>query len=406
MIDNSGTQLQRAQVELAECCPLCSSTDLQSIYTVSAIPVQSCIVLSDREEALNFERRDLDLCLCNVCGFVFNAIFDKSLVDYFQVTEESQHFSGTFNRFSRDLARQIAVEADIGGKTILEIGCGKGEFLLELCAQQRCRGIGIDPGFREDRLAASTEGSEIEFITDYFSADRHAFDPDVILCRHTLEHIPNVADFMAEIRRMIGAKRSVALFFETPDAKRVLEEGAFWDIYYEHCSYFTEGTHARLFRQEGFDVTRSELGYAEQYILQYARPSENGASTSAAPDNPAELIRCAQAFREHVETVKSHWRQFVQKRHAAGKRVVIWGGGSKCVSFVTTLGLQDEIDYVIDINPYKQSKYLPGSGHRVEAPAALKTRPADAIIIMNPIYENEIRQSLEEIGQSPEVAAV
>ena len=58
----------------------------------------------------------------------------------------------------------------------------------------------------------------------------------------------------------------------------------------------------------------------------------------------------------------------MRSRHAAGKRVAIWGGGSKCVSFLTTNGLGAEVAQVIDINPFKQGKYLPGTGHRCQRP--------------------------------------
>jgi hypothetical protein len=96
----------------------------------------------------------------------------------------------------------------------------------------------------------------------------------------------------------------------------------------------------------------------------------------------------------------------VLERHAAGKRVAIWGGGSKCVSFLTTNGLENEVSTVIDINPFKQGKYLPGTGHEVSAPESLAAAPPDTVIVMNPIYLSEIGATLSEMGTRPELIAV
>ena len=63
------------------------------------------------------------------------------------------------------------------------------------------------------------------------------------------------------------------MLFELPDVRRVLDEVAFWDVYYEHCSYFSAGSLARLFRATGFEVLDLALDYDDQYLLLEARPS-------------------------------------------------------------------------------------------------------------------------------------
>jgi hypothetical protein len=197
------------------------------------------------------------------------------------------------------------------------------------------------------------------------------------------------------------------VFFETPDAKRVLAEGAFWDIYYEHCSYFSPGAHARLFRQEGFDVTELRLAYDDQYIIQYANPvSRHSPPRLALEQDLAELQCLAANFPERVRQVQDGWRKRVRSAWKYGQRIVLWGGGSKGVSFLTTLGLTEEIAAAVDVNPYKQWKFMPGTAHPVIAPKALIDQPADLVIVMNPIYVPEIELSLKEMGLRPEIVAL
>lgn len=384
-------------------CPACGGGDLTEIYRLDAIPVQSCILLDTEEEARGFETAGLLLKHCAGCGFVFNAIFDLAKVDYASTTEESQHFSGTFNRFARDLVSEIASLYDLRGKHTLEIGCGKGDFLEELNRQTETVALGVDPGFIPERLPGA-HGRPIEFQREYFDPKTIATAPDFVVCRHTLEHIPKVGRFMADMVEAMKGRKDVGIFFETPDVARVLDEGAFWDIYYEHCSYFTLGSHARLFRRHGMNVTKLYLAYDDQYIIQYAETGEGEPLPNE--DDLERTAAAAAAFPAKVREIRDYWTDFVASRHAAGKKVAIWGGGSKGVSFLTTNGLGEEVAAVVDINPHKQGKYLPVTAHRVVGPEALVELKPDTVIVMNPIYLPEIGADLKKLGLSPELVAV
>ncbi|VFU09330.1 2-polyprenyl-3-methyl-5-hydroxy-6-metoxy-1, 4-benzoquinol methylase [Methylocella tundrae] len=404
--DFEGRKPDEADAAKAVPCPCCGGGSTTALYHVPSIPVHSCVLLNSAEEARAFPRRDLQLAFCDSCGFLFNQIFDEGVMSYSGNFEESQHFSDTFSAFAKELAREIAQACSAHGKHVLEIGCGKGEFLRELCRISSATGLGIDPGYRTD-AGRDEEDDRVQFITDFYKPSGQ-FDADIILCRHTLEHIASVQKFVRSIREGIGSRTDPWVVFETPDAKRVLAEGAFWDIYYEHCSYFSPGAHARLFRAEGFDVTDLRLRYGDQYIVQYARPISTGLSRPHLDleDDLAEMQGLAKSFPSRVRIVQDEWRERVRSASAEGKRIVVWGGGSKGVSFLTTLGLDTEISAVVDVNPYKQGKFMPGAGHRVIAPSALVAEPPDLVIVMNPIYVAEITKTLNALGLKPEISAV
>ncbi|MEL6828595.1 MAG: class I SAM-dependent methyltransferase [Pseudomonadota bacterium] len=385
-------------------CPACHGSRLSEIYRLEAIPVQSCILLDTEEEARAFPSAPLILFFCDDCGFVFNSVFDPELVDYASTTEESQHFSGTFNQFAKSLVGEVASLYDLKDARTLEIGCGKGEFLRELVQQTGTVAHGVDPGFIPERLEVAG-AMDITFQREYFDPTTIEQRPDFVVCRHTLEHIPDVGQFLADIATVTGSKGNVALFFETPDARRVLAEGAFWDIYYEHCSYFTLGSHARLFRSAGYDLTKLYLAFDNQYIIQYAEQADGRAHLSVE-DDLAAVRELATAFPQTVRNSRERWIDFVRSRKRAGKSVAIWGGGSKCVSFITTNSLGRDVDKVIDINPFKQGKYLPHTAHCVVGPDSVSDDPPDTVIVMNQVYLPEISEKLISLGLSPELVAV
>ena len=85
---------------------------------------------------------------------------------------------------------------------------------------------------------------------------------------------------------------------------------------------------------------------------------------------------------------------------------MIWGGGSKCVAFLNTLKVQDEIGCVVDINPLKEGTYLAGTGHLIVGPDFLSTYRPDVVILMNPIYSTEVRDQLEASQLHPELIPI
>ena len=69
------------------------------------------------------------------------------------------------------------------------------------------------------------------------------------------------------------------------------------------------------------------------------------------------------------------------------------------------LGDRDVVTRVVDINPHKQGKHLAGTGQRIVAPAALADDPPDLVVVMNPIYRDEIAADLARQGLTPELVA-
>ena len=381
-------------------CPSCGGTAVEHIYTVPEVPVHSVLLVRTREDALNFPTGTLELVHCRSCGFIFNALFDESKLNYSTEYEETQGFSETFNAFHRRLAAELIERFDLRNKDVLEIGCGKGEFLTLLCRMGENRGVGFDPAYVPER-SSSNAGDNITFIQDFYSEKYAHLKADFICCKMTLEHIPDVARFIGTVRRAVG-NNPTKIFFQIPDMSRVVEEVAFWDIYYEHCSYFTASALRTLFTREGFDVTKVWTDYDGQYLMIQAEPalfdlpSGDGAS-AAVPALPTDISGFKAALAERTAS----WKSGLERAAAGGKKIVLWGGGSKAVAFLTTLGIRDEVQGAVDINPYKHGTYLSKTGHLILSPQDLVSIRPDVVIIMNPIYRREIAAELTKLGLSP-----
>lgn len=380
-------------------CPACgTATGLTSLYTLRDIPVQSTLLVPDRAAALGFPSGSMDLTWCPSCGLAFNALFDRDRVDYGRGYEDAQGGSPTFTAFATDLARRWIDRYDLVGRHLVEIGCGKGDFLRLICAEGGCTGTGFDPAFvpgrAEDRPGVTFRDAE-------FTEADAPVAADFLICRHTLEHVGDVAGFLGLMRRACGANRAMRLGFEVPDFRRILAEGAFWDIYYEHAAYFTAGALARAFGRAGFEVLDVSRVYGDQYLVIEAQPGPGrGAELPLAADLE-ETAALVDRFRDAGLARIASWRAGFADWKARGLKVALWGSGSKAVGFLTTIGDPGIVSAVVDINPAREGRYMPGCAMPIVAPGALVADPPDIVIVMNPVYRAEIAESLRAMSLAP-----
>ena len=388
-------------------CPACGEKTLDLFFGEDSVPQNSCLLMDDPESAANFPRGKLDIGFCSHCGFVSNAAFKPGSAEYSQRYEETQGFSPKFMAFAKELAEQWVEDYKLKDKTVLEIGCGKGEFLLEMVKAGTGKCIGIDPGVHPERIN-DPAAAKVEWIADFYDERYSHIDADVIICRHTLEHIPDVANFMQGIRKAIGDRTDTVVLFELPAIERVLTEIAFWDIYYEHCSYFSLGSLARLFRRTGFEVLELSKEYDDQYLLIAAKPSTIPAQGQALPeeDDMHALQAGVKHFQSGYTALQKKWRDQLSEVRNSGSKVVIWGSGSKGVSFISNLNLGDELAAAVDINPHKWGKFMVGSNHRIVSPDELPKINPDLVVAMNPIYIEEIGKELDRLGINATLTAV
>jgi SAM-dependent methyltransferase len=379
-------------------CPNCGAVRSHVFHQVAAVPVNSCLLFADRESAQSLESGDIDLAFCPDCSFIFNAAWKPERTVYSDLYEETQGFSPTFKAFHRELAERLIRRYDVVGKEIVEIGCGKGEFLSLLCELGGNDGIGYDPSFIPARRDGSS--ANVTFKREFFSETTVQSAPDLVCCKMTLEHIFETQCFAQAVRRVASPERGTIVFFQVPDVRRILAEAAFWDVYYEHCAYFSPSSLAHLFRNAGFEILCVSTSFDDQYLTIEARPTTR--ETTPLPESDGrdaeELARSVADYAAAATRSAAEWAAKVRATARRGGRTVLWGSGSKAVAFLSCVGVDQEIEYLVDINPYRQGKFVPGTGKQIVGPEFLGEYQPDLVLAMNPIYRAEIALDLERVG--------
>lgn len=334
----------------------------------------------------------VELFHCGGCGLIFNPHFDTALAEVGARYEGSQGASAHFTQFARSLARSWVERYRLAGKSVLEIGCGRGEFLRLLLQEGVGRAVGLDP------VATPNEDSDapLQLLSRRFDASTLDIEADAVVCRHTLEHIDDVGGFLRLLAQWARRGGDRVVLFEVPATERVLAECAFWDVYYEHCSYFTAGSLVQAFRCAGFEVRRVERVYGEQYLILEAVACAN-APEPLAPPGESVLDDCLR-FGQEARRAIDRCDQGLEALSSLGAPVVLWQGASKTVGFLSSLHRAELVHSAVDLSVQRHGKFLPGSGLPVHSPEALKAIRPQFVVLMNAVYAGEVQAMLRHLG--------
>lgn len=387
-------------------CPACTSQEVEPFLDILDVPVFCNILCETKGEALGIPRGNIQLTFCRKCGHIYNAQFDGQRVQYSQNYENSLHFSPTFQEFARNLASHLIEKYQLFGKKIIEIGCGQGTFLNLLCELGNNWGVGFDKSFRHHQSASSLS-DRITLVQDDFSEQASRYEADFTCCRHVLEHIAQPREFLSVVRRSVRSRKDALIYFEIPNGLFTIRELAIWDIIYEHFSYFTRHSLIRLFKSCGFDVRDCFEVYEGQFIGIEAVPM---VGAGEPPGNGlvelSQLYKEVVVFAERFDRKMAAWRDKLEGWESRRQRSILWGAGSKGVTFLNLLKIQELVEYVVDMNPRKQDKFIAGSGQQIVPPAFLQDFQPDLIILMNSIYREEVQRLVNNLGVQATIMTV
>lgn len=380
-------------------CTVCGTSEINVFVEITQVPIHCNVLWPTKREALSAPRGDLRIGYCKKCGHVFNTAFDPALMEYTQAYENSLHFSPSFQRFAEELVDGLIERYGLRSKDIVDIGCGKGDFLKLICARGKNRGWGFDPSYVPEKKETA---SSVTFIQEFYSEKHTNYAADLVACRHVLEHIQFPREFVANVRRSVGNRFKTAVYFEVPNILYTLRDMGIWDMIYEHCSYFSSPSISRVFSSSGFDVTDVRETFGGQYLSIEAHATAS--PVGSMPDNSVDYISgLVEGFATSNQQKTAFWKDQLSSFTNSSRRVVVWGGGSKGVTFLNVFRNHKAIEFMVDINPRKQGMHIAGTGQKIVGPEFLKEYHPDNVIIMNPLYQKEIEQSLAALGLNAQV---
>ncbi len=357
--------------EIVRACRLCGDTRLTSVLVMQPAPPNiSGLLRADAVEP--FQTIRLDVRQCAGCDFIqLTEMLDTAFYDEYVMTVSH---AATMQAFQTQQAQRFVERFALQGRRVVEVGCGDGNYLDHL----RTSGAtvtGNEPS-TPFRMLALERGHEV--LDGYVGASTpvRGGPYDAFVTRQVLEHVPDPRDFLAGVAASL-VPGAVGLV-EVPCVEQTLRHQRYFDFFPDHLNYFTKGVLARLLEQQGFEVLGLEEGMHGEFTVAFVRWN----ATSPLAMMQASLDRTTRELQA-----------FAADERLAGRRVAAWGAGGKGIASLTAARLTD-LAYVIDSDPHKQGKRLPGVGLQVVAPAALHVDPVDSIVVTALAYRDEILRLL------------
>jgi hypothetical protein len=383
-------------------CPVCASPKIAPVFELPPVPVDTCRMWPSRAGAHSARKASLVLSHCRNCSHIFNRTYDDELVDYEEEYENSQMFSSCFRQYAEELSAQLIATHDLHQKHIVEIGGGRGDFLRIICDRGKNLGVSFGPSYKPE--PGDDIPGNVRFVADYYTA-KYAHEPaSLIICRHVLEHFSKPRELITTVREAVGDRRDVIVYFEVPNGNFILREQIYWEFIYQHCSYFTERSLVTLFAECGFEARDVQERFGGQFLTIEARAvSDDVAAKGNAWGQGEATAALCEAIGPAFSACVARWSNYIEQQRVNGRSVILWGAGAKAVTFLNIVDpAGSAISHVVDVNPRKAGRFIAGSGQEIVGPSAVRELCPEVIVLMNPIYREEIGSAVRALGLDPE----
>jgi SAM-dependent methyltransferase len=292
---------------------------------------------------------------------------------------------------------------------VVEIASNDG-YLLQYVKARGIPCIGIEP---TAGTAGAAREKGIDTIEAFFGAEfgaRLAAEgnaADLMVANNVLAHVPDINDFVSGFTNML--KPDGVATFEFPHLLRLLAETQFDTIYHEHFSYLSLTAVEKIFRTNGlavFDVEEipTHGGSLRVFVQRGASgrcPVTGGVAAMLAKESEAGLstARGYRGFQLRAEKIKDDFISFLIDAKRRGKRVAGYGAAAKGNTLLNFSGCRrDLIAYVVDRNPAKQGKFLPGSRIPIVGENVLYQDRPDYVVILPWNLKSEVMRQLKDAG--------
>jgi len=333
-----------------------------------------------------------------------DAIFDS---EYVYFSSFSTSWLAHAKRYVEKMTERFGLTTD---SQVIEIASNDG-YLLQYFVEKNIPVLGIEP---TANTAAVAIEKGIPSITRFFGTElarelaEQGTKADLLLGNNVLAHVPDIVDFVAGMKIILKSTGVVTMEF--PHLLNLIEKNQFDTIYHEHFSYLSFHTVSQIFESQGlvmFDV--DEIPTHGGSLRIYAKHAEN--DTLAVSPNVIALLQKEtnagltdiayySGFQLKAERVKLDLLSFLIEQKSVGKSVAAYGAAAKGNTLLNFCGVKNDlIDFVVDANPAKQTKFLPASHIPVVSEDVLKAQQPDYVMILPWNLRDEITQQLAYIRE-------
>ncbi|MBY9007043.1 MAG: class I SAM-dependent methyltransferase [Candidatus Lokiarchaeota archaeon] len=351
----------------------------------------------------------LKLYVCDYCFLVQIDEYKKSDEIFNEKYAYFSSFSKIWLKHSKNYVDMAIKRFKLDNNSlVIEIACNDG-YLLQYFKEQKIPCLGIEPS---SNTAAVTKQKGIEVIEDYFGTNlanelvHNNRKPDLIIGNNVLAHVPNVNDFVRGLKILLNQNGIITMEF--PHLAKLIQYNQFDTIYHEHFSYFSFFTVKLIFKKHGleiFDVDEIEThGGSLRIYARHKNDNKNNISKNVTNllnyENSIKINKLEHymGFQDRINKIKYDLIQFLIDKKHEGKKVIAYGAAAKGNTLLNYCGIRNDlVKFVVDLSPFKQEKFLPGSHIPIYKEDKIKESKPDYILILPWNIKKEIIDQLDYV---------
>ncbi len=313
---------------------------------------------------------DLDVGQCGACGLV--QLMNEP-VSYYKEVIRATAFSAEMREFRLTQFKHWVEKYQLENQSILEVGCGKGEYLSLLngvCMD--AHGLEYAPASVEHCMNLGLNVSQ-GYLGDEDPLVLNTMQFKGFICLNFMEHWPNPATSLRHLTERL-TDGAIGLM-EVPNFDMIIERGLFSEFIADHLLYFTQTTLRTLLESNGFEVLECKPVWHDYILSAVVRKRR---------------VTNLDFFNQFKLDITSQIKHYISR--FPSKKIAVWGAGHQSLAVIALAELSDQLAYVIDSAPFKQGKYTPATHLPIVPPNQLTKEPVEAIIVMAASYSDEIAQ--------------
>ena len=384
-------------------CRHCNATLTLPLIDLGLAPPSNAY-LSTQQLQQPEKKYPLRVLVCQTCWLAQTEDFAQAHELFDADYAYFSSFSSTWLEHAKRYANEMLARFHVSSSShVVEIAANDG-YLLQYFKAANIPCTGVEPT-ASTATAARTKG--IDIVQEFFGValantlvaqDKQA---DLITANNVLAHVPDINDFVAGFTVLL--KPTGVATFEFPHLMQLMALNQFDTIYHEHFSYLSLTAVQRIFAANGLTVFDVEEHPTHGGSLRvFAQRTDTGKQPIS--DRVAKMLRAEDAigiqtekyylaFQVRAEKVKDDFVNFLADAKRQGKTVAAYGAAAKGNTLINFAELgSDLIQYVVDKNPAKQGKFMPGSRIPIVSPEALHSQRPDYLVILPWNIADEVTQ--------------